>query len=112
MLASLVGGLLVIFTKAAAALQKDLVFCVLSEQERVKCEVRIFQGFQSLNKIVFVDDHQDLARQTQEDQENDDRTFGSYFRTIRCTDPYPSRFEIKPLCFFSEAFFLYFIAHV
>ena len=36
-------------------------------------------------------DEQDLARQTQEDQENDDRTFGSYFRTIRCTDPYPSR---------------------
>ena len=54
MLASLVSGLLVIFTQAAAAHQKDLVFCVLSEQERVKCEVRIFQGFQSLNKIVFM----------------------------------------------------------
>ena len=50
-----------------------------------------------LMKIVLSttnhDDEQDLARQTQEDQENDDRTFGSYFRTIRCTDPYPSRFE-------------------
>ena len=43
--------------------------------------------------ISIYDDEQDLARQTQEDQENDDRTFGSYFRTIRCTDPYPSRFE-------------------
>ena len=39
-----------------------------------------------------IDDGQDFARQTQEDQDNDDRTFGSYFRTIRCTEPYPSRF--------------------
>ena len=34
---------------------------------------------------------QELARQTMEDQAEDDRSFGSYYRTIRCTEPYPSR---------------------
>ena len=48
--------------------------------------------------ISIYDDEQDLARQTQEDQENDDRTFGSYFRTIRCTNPYPSRLETTHAC--------------
>jgi len=49
----------------------DLVFCVLSEEELAKCEA--------------------LAAQTLKDQEESDITFGSYFRTIGCTDPFPSR---------------------
>ena len=46
MLASLLGFLLVIVARVDAV-QKDLVFCVLSEQERVKCEVRIIENVPS-----------------------------------------------------------------
>merc|ERR1711923_585618 len=51
-------------------LKTDLVFCTLSEEEFRKC--------------------QDLATATMTDQLDDDRTFGSYFRRIQCTVPYPS----------------------
>jgi len=51
-------------------LKTDLVFCTLSEEEFKKC--------------------QDLATATMNDQLQDDRTFGSYFRRIQCTVPYPS----------------------
>merc|ERR1712013_255025 len=51
-------------------LKTDLVFCTLSEEEFRKC--------------------QDLATATMTDQLEDDKTFGSYFRRIQCTVPYPS----------------------
>ena len=58
-----------------------------------QCKVWTSYAFHCLKEMTTnIDDGQDLARQTQEDQDNDDRTFGSYFRTIRCTEPYPSRF--------------------
>ena len=48
----------------------DLVFCTLSQEEYLKC--------------------QELAEVTMRDQEEDDYTFGSYYRQIRCTEPYSS----------------------
>ena len=48
----------------------DLVFCTLSQEEYMKC--------------------MDLAEATARDQALDDRTFGSYYRPIRCTQPYIS----------------------
>ena len=51
-------------------LKTDLVFCNLSEEEYMKC--------------------MDLATATSRDQMQDDRTFGSYYRPVRCTQPYQS----------------------
>ena len=48
----------------------DMVFCTLSQEEYMKC--------------------MDLAEATARDQALDDRTFGSYYRPIRCTVPYIS----------------------
>ena len=48
----------------------DLVFCTLSQEEYLKCL--------------------ELAEVTMRDQEEDDYTFGSYYRQIRCTEPYSS----------------------
>ena len=55
MLASLLSFLLVIVAKVEAV-QKDLVFCVLSEQERVKCEVRIIENVPSSWFLVWLFD--------------------------------------------------------
>jgi len=48
----------------------DLVFCTLSQEEYMKC--------------------MDLAEATARDQALDDLNFGSYYRPIRCTQPYIS----------------------
>jgi len=48
----------------------DIVFCNLSQEEYMKC--------------------MDMAEATSRDQAEDDLTFGSYYRPIRCTVPYIS----------------------
>ena len=72
----------------------DMVFCTLSQEEYMKC--------------------MDLAEATARDQALDDRTFGSYYRPIRCTTPYISpedcmkvsyRGEIKPNYLFISIIF-------
>ena len=55
---------------SAEWLKTDLVFCNLSEEEYMKC--------------------MDLAAATARDQMEDDRSFGSYYRPVRCTQPYHS----------------------
>ena len=68
----LVGLLLGVMTMSVTGEWKktDLVFCTLSQEEFMKC--------------------MELAEVTAKDQERDDRTFGSYYRPIRCTTPYIS----------------------
>ena len=55
---------------SAEWLKTDLVFCTLSQEEYIKC--------------------QEMAEVTMMDQEKDDYIFGSYYRQIRCTEPYNS----------------------
>ena len=69
MLVSVVLGMMTV-SVAGEWKKTDLVFCTLSQEEYMKCE--------------------DLAEATARDQALDDRTFGSYYRPIRCTVPYIS----------------------
>ena len=69
MLVSVVLGMMTV-SVAGEWKKTDLVFCTLSQEEYMKC--------------------MDLAEATARDQALDDRTFGSYYRPIRCTVPYIS----------------------
>lgn len=80
-------ALLGLTTSLVASQKRDLVFCVLSEEELAKCEVC------NAHLLLPTPLPQALADQTMRDQEASDTTFGSYFRTIGCTVPFPSREE-------------------